>query len=159
MLYDAVVLLVRAPRARRRWPTLPPARDFVSDAFAHCKFIAHTDGAAALLDAVGLGGKADGGFVALNGNGSVAIVPRDAAASCASGTGRPCSRKAAPNDRRLEVAPDAAARRIGPDGHVLARRLLQTGDAKASTPIPRGAAFVRFARESSGPWRLLVLRS
>ncbi len=34
---------------------LPPARDFVSDAFAHCKFIGHTEAATALFEAVGLG--------------------------------------------------------------------------------------------------------
>jgi catalase len=48
----------------------PAARDFVTDAYAHCKFIAHTSGAAPLLQATGVGGPdgvmpADDGVVSL----------------------------------------------------------------------------------------------
>jgi catalase len=63
VLYDAVAILANGDSGLA---DLPPARDFVSDAFAHCKFIGHTDGAAALFEAVGLGDKVDGGFVALS---------------------------------------------------------------------------------------------
>ncbi len=69
VLYDAVVILADDNGAARL-ADLPPARDFVSDAFAHAKFIGHTEAATALFDAVGLDGKADGGFVALNGGAS-----------------------------------------------------------------------------------------
>ena len=37
VLFDAVAILPSEPRARRCWPTSPPARDFVADAFAHCE--------------------------------------------------------------------------------------------------------------------------
>ena len=67
--YDAVVLLLDDDGARRL-STVPAARDFVSDAFAHCKFIGHTPEALTLVDAVGLGGRLDGGFVPLAGNGT-----------------------------------------------------------------------------------------
>jgi catalase len=69
VLYDAVAILADAEGASRL-ADAPAARDFVSDAFAHCKFIAHTDAATTLFEAVGLAEKADAGFVALNGNGS-----------------------------------------------------------------------------------------
>jgi catalase len=71
VLYDAVAVLPGGDGAAKL-AELPPARDFVSDAFAHCKFIGHNDAASALFEAVGLAGKADDGFVALNGNGSAA---------------------------------------------------------------------------------------
>ena len=47
----------------------PAARDFVTDAFAHCKFVGYTSGAAPLLEATGLqvsGGAPDDGFVSLD---------------------------------------------------------------------------------------------
>jgi catalase len=69
VLYDAVAIVTDADGAERL-ADLPPVRDFVSDAFAHCKFVGYTDAASALFDAFGLAGKLDDGFVALNGNGS-----------------------------------------------------------------------------------------
>jgi catalase len=77
VLYDAVAILANGDAGLA---DLPPARDFVSDAFAHCKFIGHTDGAATLFEAVGLGDKLDGGFVAL-GNGDSAGALFDACAA------------------------------------------------------------------------------
>ena len=54
MLYDAVVdPRVRARRAER-WPPTPPRKDFVTDAFAHCKFIGYVPTADGLLDAAGI---------------------------------------------------------------------------------------------------------
>jgi catalase len=71
VLYDPVVILGSADGAEKL-AELPPARDFVSDAFAHCKFIGHTEAARTLFEAVGLADKVDDGFIALgNGNGSV----------------------------------------------------------------------------------------
>jgi len=78
VLYDAVVILADG-EGGAMLADLPPARDFVNDAFAHCKFIAHTDGAAPLFAAVGLAEKADGGFLALD-NGSSAAELLDACA-------------------------------------------------------------------------------
>jgi catalase len=62
VLYDAVALIVSEAGAE----TLakhPAARDFVSDAFAHCKFIAHVEAARPLLDKAGV--ERDEGIIAL----------------------------------------------------------------------------------------------
>jgi catalase len=64
VLYDAVVLAV-APEAAARLSTSPVARDFVTDAFAHCKFIGYTEGAGALFDATGIAGQLDNGVIEL----------------------------------------------------------------------------------------------
>ena len=71
VLYDAVAVLADADGAAAL-ADLPPARDFVSDAFAHCKFVGYSEAATALFDAVGLAGKLDDGFVALADGGSAA---------------------------------------------------------------------------------------
>ena len=47
---------------------LPPARDFVSDAYAHYKFIAFSEPAMKLFAKVGLPEDLDDGFVALDGD-------------------------------------------------------------------------------------------
>jgi catalase len=60
VLYDAVAVVVSAEGAR----TLaqhPPARDFVSDAFAHMKFIAYSSGAMPLLQKAGIAESLDEG--------------------------------------------------------------------------------------------------
>ncbi|OAI43000.1 catalase [Rhizomicrobium sp. SCGC AG-212-E05] len=62
VLYDAVVLLVSEAGAALLAKD-KPAKDFISDAFAHCKFIAHNAPAATLLKAAGV--QPDDGFVAL----------------------------------------------------------------------------------------------
>jgi catalase len=66
VLFDAIAI-VAASGAASVLATNPAARDFVSDAFAHCKFIGTTDGAQPLFAAAGLSGAgtADGGFVDL----------------------------------------------------------------------------------------------
>ena len=67
VLFDAVAIIATADGAAALAAS-PAARDFVSDAYAHCKFIAHTSGAAALLATAGLRADAppDGGFVSLD---------------------------------------------------------------------------------------------
>ena len=70
VLYDAVALLpcaAAAPRPARQ----PAARDFVTDAYAHCKFIGYVTDAAPLLEATGISELRDDGFIELNGNGFV----------------------------------------------------------------------------------------
>jgi catalase len=62
VLYDAVVLLVAADSGLDR---VPAARDFVSDAYAHCKFVGHSPGAASIFQATGLADLLDDGFVEL----------------------------------------------------------------------------------------------
>jgi catalase len=65
VLYDAVILLpARAGAASLA--RNPAARDFVTDAYAHCKFIGCPDEAAPLLEATGLSGLADDGIVPLD---------------------------------------------------------------------------------------------
>ena len=63
VLYDAVVLLVSDDGAKAL-KMHKPAQDYVSDAFAHCKFIGYTKSAAPLFEAVALADKLDGGCFA-----------------------------------------------------------------------------------------------
>jgi catalase len=53
VLYDAVAIIAE-PGGARALAARPPARDFVTDAVAHCKFIGYTSGAAVLFEAAGL---------------------------------------------------------------------------------------------------------
>jgi len=69
VLYDAVVLLASAAGASKL-AREPAARDFVTDAYAHYKFIGYTGDAAPLLDATGVSELRDGGFIELGSNGS-----------------------------------------------------------------------------------------
>ncbi|MBB2206596.1 catalase [Gluconacetobacter takamatsuzukensis] len=48
------------------------AKDFVTDAFAHCKFIGYTPEATILFDKAGLGGDLDAGCIALKSEGDIA---------------------------------------------------------------------------------------
>jgi catalase len=68
VLYDAVAILT-APGGARSLAARPTARDFVTDAVAHCKFIGYTSGAAVLFEAAGLPtdpASADEGFISLS---------------------------------------------------------------------------------------------
>ncbi len=67
VLYDAVALVL-SDAAGQTAADNKPSQDFVSDAFAHAKFIGWTDGAASLLKAVGVANKIDGGMVKLEGS-------------------------------------------------------------------------------------------
>ncbi|MCO5069770.1 MAG: catalase [Rhizobiaceae bacterium] len=62
VLYDAVAIVVSSEGAEQLVKQAA-ARDFVSDAFAHCKFIAHVQAAQPLLDKAGV--EADEGVIAL----------------------------------------------------------------------------------------------
>lgn len=67
VLYDAVAIIAEAGGARAL-AARPAARDFVTDAVAHCKFIGYTSGAAVLFEAAGLPADpagADEGFISL----------------------------------------------------------------------------------------------
>lgn len=59
VLYDAVAILVSREGAEELAAT-PAARQFVADAFAHCKFIAHSSNAAPLLAKGGIEAPDDG---------------------------------------------------------------------------------------------------
>lgn len=67
VLFDAVVLLPSAEGILSLLK-LPPARDFVSDAYAHYKFIAFTEPTTKLFKKVGLPDDLDEGFVELKSN-------------------------------------------------------------------------------------------
>ncbi len=63
VLFDAVAILPSVDGAALLSP-MPAARDFLADAFAHCKFIAHVEAAAALFTKAGVP-VGDEGFVDL----------------------------------------------------------------------------------------------
>ena len=65
VLYDAIIVLTTQDGAGAL-AALPAARDFVTDAYAHCKFIGYTGDAAPLFEAAGLSRLMDDGFVSLD---------------------------------------------------------------------------------------------
>ena len=65
VLFDAVVLLL-AEDGGAQLAKETAARDFVADAFAHCKFIGYTAGAAALLEKAAIPPSADEGLIVLD---------------------------------------------------------------------------------------------
>ena len=70
VLFDAVVLLLSEEGAERLAGEAA-ARDFVADAFAHCKFIGFNAGALPLLAKAGVAPDADEGLIALDGGPAV----------------------------------------------------------------------------------------
>lgn len=64
-LYDAVALLVSPEGADVIVPH-KAVQDFISDAFAHCKFIAYVEAAQPLLEAAGTAKKLDAGALPLS---------------------------------------------------------------------------------------------
>ncbi|MCM5552353.1 catalase [Pleomorphomonas sp. NRK KF1] len=70
VLFDAVALVLSAEGVQMLAKEAT-ARDFVADAFAHCKFIAFTPEAVPLLEQAGVAPDADEGLVSLEGNASV----------------------------------------------------------------------------------------
>ncbi|MGN8119356.1 catalase [Labrys sp. 22185] len=71
VLFDAVVLLL-SDEGAEALTAEAAARDFVADAFAHCKFIGFSNGAEALLLKSGVALDADEGLVYLTDTGSIA---------------------------------------------------------------------------------------
>lgn len=65
VLYDAVVLLTSEEGAKKL-AQIPEAKDFVSDAHAHKKYIGFCDKASALIEATGLTKQRDDGWLDLN---------------------------------------------------------------------------------------------
>ena len=68
VLYDAVAIIV-SPEGAEHLTKEATARDFVADAFAHCKFIAHVDAAQPLLDKAGV--EPDEGVMLLGSNAGI----------------------------------------------------------------------------------------
>ncbi|HXT92401.1 MAG TPA: catalase [Trebonia sp.] len=78
VLYDAVAIIAESGGARAL-AARPTARDFVTDAVAHCKFIGYTSGAAVLFEAAGLPtdpSSADDGFISLGEHPAAEFVAR-----------------------------------------------------------------------------------
>ena len=75
MLYDAVAVLCSQEGAQQL-AGHPAAKDFVTDAHAHCKVIGYTPPARDLFDAAGLGAPADNGYVDVSGRAWRLSVPR-----------------------------------------------------------------------------------
>ncbi|WP_274627687.1 catalase [Arvimicrobium flavum] len=71
VLFDAVALVLTGPGAERL-VNEATARDFVADAFAHCKFIAFTTEATPLMEMAGVDPEADEGMIPLDDGGAVA---------------------------------------------------------------------------------------
>lgn len=70
VLYDAVAVLASKDGVKKLVNDAP-SRDFVSDAFAHCKYIAYSPEATALFDNVGLTGAMDEACIKLEAPGDV----------------------------------------------------------------------------------------
>jgi catalase len=70
VLFDAVALLPSNDGATML-STDAASKDFVSDAYAHCKFIGHSAAASSLFAAARLPTERDEGFISLDGKGSV----------------------------------------------------------------------------------------
>ena len=70
VLYDAVAILASAEGATAMAAD-PAAKDFVTDAHAHGKFIAYDPAAIPLLEAAGVAGDLDDGYIALERRGAV----------------------------------------------------------------------------------------
>jgi len=76
VLYDAVILLV-SKQAAPALAALPAARDFVADAYAHCKFIGYAGEAGLLLEAAGLTSSLmDDGFISLQEHSAADFIAR-----------------------------------------------------------------------------------
>ena len=65
VLYDGVALLISADGAALLFNDAP-TRDFIADAFAHCKFIGYTEATIPLLDKAGIAEALDEGCVKLD---------------------------------------------------------------------------------------------
>jgi catalase len=75
VLYDSVVLLV-SKQGALRLAANPAARDFVTDAYAHCKFIGYAGDAAPLFEAAGLSSLMDDGFISLDERSAADFISR-----------------------------------------------------------------------------------
>jgi catalase len=75
VLYDAVVVLA-AKDGAEALAVLPAARDFVTDAYVHCKFVGYTGDAAPLFEAAGLSRLMDNGFVSLDETAAAEFISR-----------------------------------------------------------------------------------
>lgn len=71
VLFDAVAIVV-SQEGGQQLSDVAPARDFVADAFAHCKFIAYVEAAWPLMEKAGIGDDLDEGIHMIGSRGDVA---------------------------------------------------------------------------------------
>ena len=74
VLYDAVASSPSARRRRRAGATTPAAKDFVTDALAHCKFIGYTAAAPRCSRRPGVADRLDDGFINLGAGDAAAFL-------------------------------------------------------------------------------------
>ncbi|MBS0351506.1 MAG: catalase HPII, partial [Proteobacteria bacterium] len=65
VLYDAIVILINTIDTEK-WLKMLSVRDFITDAYFHCKFIGYSQGAQTLIQKLGLSENMDQGFVQIN---------------------------------------------------------------------------------------------
>ncbi len=70
VLYDAVMLLT-SPEGTEELVREATARDFVADAFSHCKYIGYVDAALPLMQKAGIADALDEGTISLSGTGDL----------------------------------------------------------------------------------------
>ena len=75
VLYDAVVVLATKNGATAL-AAMPTARDFVTDAYAHCKFVGYAGEPGPLFEAAGLASLMDDGFVSLDEHSAADFISR-----------------------------------------------------------------------------------
>ena len=75
VLYDAVIVLTTKSGATAL-AAMPAARDFVTDAYAHCKFVGYAGEPGPLFEAAGLTSLMDGGFVSLDEHSAADFISR-----------------------------------------------------------------------------------
>ena len=75
VLYDAIIVLTTTSGATAL-AAMPTARDFVTDAYAHCKFIGYAGEPGPLFEATGLTSLMDDGFVSLDEHSAADFVSR-----------------------------------------------------------------------------------
>jgi catalase len=73
VLYDAVVVLA-SKHGASALASMPAARDFVTDAYAHCKFIGYTGDTMPLFEASALSSMIDEGFISLDNHGASEFI-------------------------------------------------------------------------------------
>jgi catalase len=78
VLYDAVVVLASTVGAARLM-RLPAAKDFVTDAYNHCKFIGYSPDAVAFFEACGITGSLDNGVLQVADGASIRRFLEDSA--------------------------------------------------------------------------------
>jgi catalase len=75
VLYDAVVVMTPKLGAAEL-AAMPAARDFVTDAYAHCKFIGYAGEPGPLFEAAGLTPLMDDGFISLDEHSAADFISR-----------------------------------------------------------------------------------